>query len=496
MPEPGLAPSDAGRTVLIFNGEGVTVHDMVDVAVEVEYLQFPAMDALLAEHGLIDEAEPLREAADARSWPRRILQTGSRSARRPRGVRLDDDDRDSALTRGHLRIDSAKPIWHHCSKTIGESHDERPARSGRAAAVSRADADRQLERRRIGRTETYITTLGLGGGALGGLYDPVTEDAAMEAVQRAYELGVRYFDTAPLYGHGRSEERLGRALAGIDRSSYVLSTKVGVVIDPVQPAGHDVEVRYADPFLLDGTYDFSYDGALRSLEASMKRIGTDRVDIVYIHDPDEADSAVAPEARRGADHLNEVMDGAYRALHELREQGVIQAIGVGLNGTEMLARFARAGDFDCFLLAGRYTLLEQEGLDDLLPLCVERGISIVCGGVFNSGILVTGTSVPAPKYNYDDADEVTRARVLEIEELCERDGVALPAAALQFPLGHPAVATVIPGVRDPGEVEGNVRDITSVIPDRFWHALSDRGLVNPDAPLPVGADRPAPASRL
>jgi D-threo-aldose 1-dehydrogenase len=358
--------------------------------------------------------------------------------------------------------------------------------------VRRADAGTQLEERRIGRTSAHVTTLGLGGGALGGLYDPVAEDAAIETVRHAYELGVRYFDTAPLYGHGRSERRLGRALEGIDRSGYVLSTKVGVAIDPVQRDDDDLEVRYADPFLLDGTYDFSYDGALRSLEASLERIGTDRADIVYIHDPDEADSAVAPERRQGADHFDEVMDGAYRALHELREQGVIQAIGVGLNGTEMLARFARAGDFDCFLLAGRYTLLEQQGLDDLLPLCVERGISIVCGGVFNSGILVTGASVPGPKYNYEDADPDTLARVRAMEELCEAEGVALPAAALQFPLGHPAVATVIPGVRDPGEIERNVRAITSTIPDRLWDALRDRGLVHPDAPAPRATDQHIP----
>jgi D-threo-aldose 1-dehydrogenase len=362
-------------------------------------------------------------------------------------------------------------------------------------AVSRTDAGVEFETRRIGRTEVQVTTLGLGGGALGGLYDPVTEDAAIRSVQRAYELGVRYFDTAPLYGHGRSEERLGRALAGVDRSSYVLSTKVGVAIDPIESSAADVEARYADPFLLDGEYDFSYDGALRSLEASLKRIGTDRVDIVYIHDPDEADSAVPPERRRGTDHVDEVMDGAYRALHELREQGVIEAIGVGLNGTDMLVRFARAGEFDCFLLAGRYTLLEQQGLGDLLPLCVERGISIVIGGVFNSGVLVTGASTPAPKYNYGDADAETLARVREIERHCELEGVALAGAALQFPLAHPAVASVIPGVREPGEVERNARDITRPIPAAFWRRLRDDALVARDAPLPTSDRTCEPSSQ-
>jgi D-threo-aldose 1-dehydrogenase len=348
-----------------------------------------------------------------------------------------------------------------------------------------------LETRKIGRTDLSVTCLGLGGGALGGLYDPVEEDAAVATVHRAYELGIRYFDVAPLYGHGRAEERLGRALRDYDRSSFVLSTKVGVVIEPHAPTGPDVEVRYADPFLLDGRYDFSRDGVLRSLEASMARLALDRVDIVYIHDPDEADSALPPEKRSGVDHFDEVMEGAYPALAELRAQGVIGAVGVGLNGTEMLARFARAGDFDAFLLAGRYTLLEQNGLDDLLPLCAERGISIVVGGPFNSGILASGTRSGTPTYNYEAADPATIDRVRAIEDVCDRDGVALPAAALQFPLGHDAVAAVIPGVRDPREVEGNVAGMTAPVPARVWQTLHDQGLVSPRAPLPTDDDHRA-----
>jgi len=351
----------------------------------------------------------------------------------------------------------------------------------------------ELEKRAIGRTSVEVTCLGLGGGALGGLYEPVAPDDAARAVEQAYGCGVRYFDTAPLYGHGRSEERLGRGLAGVDRSSVVLSTKVGMVIDPLPASEPDAEQRYADPFLLDGHYDFSYDACLRSLEASMRRLRTDRIDIVYIHDPDEGDSLLPPQKRTGRDHLGEAMDGAYRALDELRSQGVVRAVGVGLNGTEMLIRFARAGDFDCFLLAGRYTLLEQNGLEDLLPMCVEREISVVVGGVFNSGILATGTSSGHPTYNYEPADAAAITRVSGIEQACAERGVPLAAAALQFPLEHPAVATVIPGARSGEEARANVEAVGTPIPPGLWETLRERALVSPRVPLHSGSRTSAKA---
>jgi D-threo-aldose 1-dehydrogenase len=345
----------------------------------------------------------------------------------------------------------------------------------------------QLQRRTVGRTNVAVTCLGLGGGALGGLYDPVSEDDAVEAVRRAYDGGIRYFDTAPLYGHGRSEERIGKALADRPRDSYVLSCKVGVIIEPLEGRTPELEQRYADPFLLDGHYDFSYDGAMRSLEGSLKRLGTDHVDIVYIHDPDEADSSLPPDERSGADHFDEVMGGIYRALHELRDQGVVKAIGVGLNGTEMLTRFAAAGDFDAFLLAGRYTLLEQEGLDDLFPICREKSISLIVGGVYNSGILATGTSDPEATYNYAKADPAAIARVRELEDACEGHGVPLPAAALQFPLGDDVVAAVIPGVRAAGEVDVNLAHVTRPVPADLWAYLPAAGLVDERAAQPTGS---------
>lgn len=339
--------------------------------------------------------------------------------------------------------------------------------------------------RSMPRAEIAVSALGLGGGALGGLYASVDPADAHAAVRTAYDGGVRYFDTAPLYGHGRSEQRLGEALQGLPRDSYVLATKVGIVIEPSADDSPEAEQRYADPWLLEGRYDFGYDACLRSLEGSLARLGVDRIDVVNIHDPDEGDSALPPAERRGVDHMPAVMDGAYRALHELRDQGVIGAIGVGMNGTAPLLRFAEAGDFDTFLLAGRYTLLEQDGLDDLLPCCAERGIGLVVGGVFNSGILASGTAVDSPMHDYGPAAPAVIERVRRLEAVCADHGVPLAAAALQLPLRHPAVACVIPGMRSADEARGNLIAATYPIPDTLWDDLTDRGLVDARAARPV-----------
>lgn len=339
--------------------------------------------------------------------------------------------------------------------------------------------------RSMARAGLDVSALGLGGGALGGLYASVDRSDAHAAVRTAYDGGVRYFDTAPLYGHGRSELRLGEALLGLPRDGYVLATKVGIVIEPTGDASPEAEQRYADPWLLEGRYDFGYDACLRSLEGSLERLGVDRIDVVNIHDPDEGDSALPPADRRGVDHHAAVMDGAYRALHELRDQGVIGAIGVGMNGTDPLLRFAEAGDFDTFLLAGRYTLLAQDGLDDLLPLCVERGIGLVVGGVFNSGILASGTDVAEPMHDYGPAAPAVIERVRRLEAACADHGVPLAAAALQFPLRHPAVACVIPGMRSADEARANLASATHPIPEAFWDDLADRGLVDQRAARPA-----------
>jgi D-threo-aldose 1-dehydrogenase len=252
-----------------------------------------------------------------------------------------------------------------------------------------------------------ISELGLGGGALGGSYDRVPGDrvpreAACRAVEAAYAGGIRYFDTAPIYGHGRSEERVGAALSERLRSRFVLSSKVGIAIEPLED--QDAEEGYAELVALDWRYDFSYDGALRSIEGSLQRLQTDRIDIAFVHDPDEGDSALPPAQRRNVSRFREVIEGAYPALARLKDEGTIEAVGVGMNGYELLTEFAEAAHFDCFLLAGRYTLLEQAPLEDFLPMCEQQEISVIIGGVFNSGILASGSAAPTPLYNYVPAE--------------------------------------------------------------------------------------------
>jgi D-threo-aldose 1-dehydrogenase len=324
-----------------------------------------------------------------------------------------------------------------------------------------------LRQRAIGRTGLAVTCLGLGGAPLG--RPEIGDEQAVETVRAALGLGVRLLDTAPLYGRGASEARFGRALAGVARDSYVIATKVGrrlpVDLPPGErPPGSEVENL---PF-----FDFSYDATLRVVEASLRRLGLDRIDILHIHDPDA--------------HEAPALEGAYRALRRLKEEGVCRAIGAGMNQAEMPARFARAAEFDCFLLAGRYTLLDQIGLRELLPLCAERGISIIIGGPYNSGILATG-ALPGATYNYQPAPPALLEKTARIQAVCDRYGVPLRAAALQFPLAHPAVAAVIPGAVTPAEAEDNLAMLRWSIPPALWTDLRDEGLIDAAAPLPAVA---------
>jgi D-threo-aldose 1-dehydrogenase len=309
--------------------------------------------------------------------------------------------------------------------------------------------------------------MGLGGAPLGGLFAEVGDDVATGLVLRAHELGVRYFDTAPLYGSGNSERRYARALAQIPRDEFVLSTKVGRVLEPVGEApdsGPYVNVPPVAP-----VFDFSRDGVLRSLEESLQRLGLDRVDIAYIHDPD--------------DHYEQAIGEAYPALAELRSQGVVKAIGAGMNQWEMPARFAREGDFDCFLLAGRYTLLDQSALAELLPLCQEKGISIVIGGPYNSGILASDLS-PGATFDYVAAPPRLLEKARRINAVCDRHDVPLKAAALQFGLAHPVVAATIPGARSVAEVEENLAMAAYPISSQLWEELRAERLIPEEAPPP------------
>ena len=323
-----------------------------------------------------------------------------------------------------------------------------------------------LDRTQIGSTELRVTRLGIGGAPIGSLFRTVSEDDARATVLRGLELGLNYIDTAPLYGHGVSEMRLGRVLKDVPRDSFVLSTKVGRVLNPVDSP--PVSPHFPSLPKLEAVFDYSRDGILRSLEESLQRLGLDRADITYIHDAD--------------DHWDQAMGEAYPTLADLRSQGVVKAIGVGMNQWEMEARFAREGDFDCFLLAGRYTLLDQSSLAELMPVCLEKNVSLVLGGPYNSGILASDLG-PGATYDYESAPVEIIERARRIKAVCDRYVVPLKAAALQFGLMHPAVAATIPGPRSVTEVEENFRMAGHPIPGDLWAELKQEGLIDPQSPV-------------
>ena len=332
----------------------------------------------------------------------------------------------------------------------------------------------------IGTTDLAVTRLGFGSASIGGLFRSVDDDDAVRTVDRAWEIGIRYFDVAPLYGYGNGERRLGRALAHRPRDGYVLSTKVGRLVRPVGliPPGSDIDRQaldgredayYADTDGRRIVFDYSADGVVRSIEESLERLGVDRIDLVFIHDPD--------------DHWQSAIDGAYPALHRLREQGVVGAIGVGMNQSAMLARFAQETEMDAFLVAGRYTLLDQEALPELLPLCLEHGISVLIGGVMNSGVLADPR--PGAHFDYGPASPEILDRARRLALACERHGVPLRAAAIQFPLAHPAVAGLIAGVRRVEHLEEYPEFMRWQIPPVLWDDLRAEGLIAADAPTPT-----------
>lgn len=323
----------------------------------------------------------------------------------------------------------------------------------------------------LGRTRALVTQLSVGTVPIGGMFEAVDEETAQATLERAWEAGVRSFDTAPLYGYGVAEKRLGRFLRQQPRVEYVISTKVGRLLEPgPDPAAS----RDPGVGLFKGVpdvhpvFDFSYDAAMRSVEASLERLGLDRVDVLRIHDPD--------------DYMDEAIDGACRALAKLKCEGTVQAIGAGMNDAALLARLARSADFDCFLVAGRYTLLDQRALPELLPLCVEKNISVIIGGVYNSGILTNPRA--GATFNYRPAEPAWLERAQRIQRVCDRHAVPLMAAAIQFPLAHPAVATVLTGVRSPAEMEENERMFRRPIPAALWQELRHQNLLPEEAPLP------------
>jgi D-threo-aldose 1-dehydrogenase len=310
--------------------------------------------------------------------------------------------------------------------------------------------------------------LGLGCAQLGNLYRAMSDETAAAVVDTAWARGIRYFDTAPHYGLGLSERRLGAALAGRPRDEYVLSTKVGrlLVADP-DGAGERDTGGFDVPREFVRRRDYSRDGVLRSLESSLERLGTDRVDIAFVHDPE--------------DHVEEALTGALPALVELREQGVLREIGLGMNFDAVLAGFVRRADVDVVMIAGRYTLLEQPALDELLPLCAERGVAVLAAGVFNSGILAS--PVPGGTYDYEPAPAELLARARRIAEVCARHGVELPRVAIALPAAHPAVRGVVLGASTPAQVEANADRAAAPVPPALWAELIAEGLLRADTPV-------------
>jgi D-threo-aldose 1-dehydrogenase len=338
-----------------------------------------------------------------------------------------------------------------------------------------------LPKRRVGKTKLEVTTLGLGGAPMGGFRAKISDAEAVAFTDTAYELGVRYFDTSPFYGYGRSELRMGAGLREKPRDSFVLSTKIGRILHALKPG----ETPPAD-FRENGlpgfapVFDYTYDGVMRSLEHSHFRLGLAKIDIALVHDVDFwtiKDRAILDQ------RFKTVMDSGFKALDELRKAGVISAIGVGINEADTSLRFIKAGDFDCMLLAGRYTLLEQGGLAEFLPECSKRGVSVILGGPYNSGILTGGVTDNAT-HDYAQAPAPLIDKARKIEAVCKRHGVELGAAAMQFPLFHPALCAVIPGALSVNEVRQNVQRLSAKIPVELWSELKREKLLDPAAPTP------------
>jgi D-threo-aldose 1-dehydrogenase len=328
-----------------------------------------------------------------------------------------------------------------------------------------------MQKRKIGSTGLEVDILGVGGAPLGGNFAALDRADAVELLEAALSAGLSYFDTAPFYGFGRSERVVGDVLRG---HPYVLSTKVGRILEP-GVAPDPMEFGMIDPLPFHPVYDYTYDGIMRSFDASLQRLGLDRIDILLVHDIGEFQHGAQENAR----HFSDLENEGYKALAELKASGKIKAIGLGVNEKEICLRALEIGAWDVFLLAGRYTLLEQSPLDDLLPACQAAHTTIICGGPFNSGILV-GREM----WNYAKAPEAIVRRAEALHAVAQDHSIPLPAAALQFPLGHSLVSSVIPGPRSRSEFEEILKWASLEIPETFWTDLKTNGLLHPSAPLP------------
>ena len=338
--------------------------------------------------------------------------------------------------------------------------------------------------RAVGKTGLHATELGFGGGALGNLYKRIEDDEAGATLDAAFDVGISYFDTAPFYGLGLSERRVGDALRE-RRSQVLISSKVGRLLRPSDGVHSGERYGFVTPMPFEPQFDYTHDGILRSHEASLHRMGLARIDILYVHDI----GAMTHGAQHDHYWAQLTQGGGFGALERLRDEGAIAGFGLGVNETSVCMDALRETRLDVILLAGRYTLLEQGALDDLLPACVRDDVSIVIGGPYNSGILATGTRGRGPLYyNYAPAGPDIVARVARIEAIADAHGVPLAAAALQFPLTHPTVASIIPGLGDARRVAQTLNLYRTTIPSAFWADLRREGLIRPDAPVPAGTE--------
>lgn len=334
------------------------------------------------------------------------------------------------------------------------------------------------QKNKFGRVDLEVTAMGYGAAPIGNFLRPIDEETSWKMINNAYDAGLNYFDTAPMYGHGLSEARVGEALRWRERDSFIVSSKVGRILKPA-PRNEIDFTPWVNALPFEVEFDYSYDGTMRSYEDSMQRLGIERYEIAFIHDIDVFTHGETAQKI----HFETAMNGAYKALLRLREEGILKAIGVGVNEWQVCRDALKRGDFDCFLLAGRYTLLEQDALDEFLPLCQKREAAVVLGGGYNSGILATG-AVEGAKYNYSPAPETIMAKVRKIEEVCRDHKITLAAAALQFVLAHPAIPTVIPGTRSVEQLQNNLNLIEEAIPSDFWQSLKSKALLREDAPTP------------
>ena len=333
-----------------------------------------------------------------------------------------------------------------------------------------------MNNRQLGKTNINLNAIGFGGAPLGDLFENLEEPNCFQVLEKCYEANINLYDTSPLYGYGLSEHRLGNFLKTVDEDSYYLSTKVGRYLTPDQESNID-RGRFAGGLNFSPHLDYSYDGVMRSFEQSLIRLAVSKVDICLIHDVDKFTHG------NEVDHYFKLaMDGAYKALHKLKEEKVIKAIGVGINDSDICAKFAEAGEFDCMLLAGRYSLLDQSALNDFFPIAEKNNIGIILAGIFNSGILAKGIGENIT-YFYDTIPEEVKNKYLKISKICEKYNVPVPAAAIQFSYSNKLISSMILGMDRPDQIKQNLDYLNFDIPNDLWSDLFKEKLIDERCPL-------------